>query len=92
MTNTQQRTEYRRGHKKTSRWSFAPSLGKKKVRIESPEETADIDARIDAVVASDRITVRRQPPPPSATNGWTGGVGTRSAPKVPGRPPAKVRP
>lgn len=63
MTNTQQRTEYRRGHKKTSRWSFAPSLGKKKVRIESPEETADIDARIDAVVASDRITVRRQPPP-----------------------------
>lgn len=62
MTNTQQRTEYRRGHKKTSRWSFAPSLGKKKVRIESPEETAAIDATIDAVVASDRITVRRQPP------------------------------
>ncbi|MFI5436168.1 ATP/GTP-binding protein [Rhodococcus baikonurensis] len=62
MTNTQQRTEYRRGHKKTSRWSFAPSLGKKKVRIESPEETATIDQAIDAVVASDRITVRRQPP------------------------------
>lgn len=90
MTNTQQRTEYRRGHKKTSRWSFAPSLGKKKVRIESSEETAAIDQAIDAVVASDRITVRRQPP--SATNGWTGGVGTRSAPKVPGRPPAKVKP
>ncbi len=90
MTNTQQRTEYRRGHKKTSRWSFAPSLGKKKVRIESPEETTAIDATIDAVVASDRITVRRQPP---KRNKWLDRwVGTRSAPKVPGHPPAKVKP
>lgn len=58
MTNTQQPTRYRRGLKKTSRWTVAPALGKKDVEIETPEE-ADV---VDAVVASDRIAVRRPPP------------------------------
>jgi hypothetical protein len=58
VTNTQQHTRYRRGLKKTSRWTVAPALGKKDVEIETPEEAAVVDA----VVASDRITVRRPPP------------------------------
>lgn len=58
MTNTQQPTRYRRGLKKTSRWTVAPTVGKKDVEIETPEEAAVVDA----VVASDRIAARRPPP------------------------------
>ncbi len=58
MTKTEQTTAHRRGHKKSNRWTLAPSLGKKNVQVESAEESAVAQA----VHSSDRITTRRPAP------------------------------
>ncbi|MCD2135977.1 ATP/GTP-binding protein [Rhodococcus qingshengii] len=58
MTKTEQTTAHRRGHKKSNRWTLAPSLGKKNVQVESAEESAVAQA----VHSSGRITTRRPAP------------------------------